>query len=566
MKLTDRWKLLTRAFNPKAQSYDAARPSIQRRFPYNAVAVDSHIDVSGADRERLMKLSRWLYNNAPFLRGLVNEKARYSVGSGIRPQARSGDEAWDLAAETFFEQWSRVADLQGRYTWREMQRIASIAIDRDGEVFFRATAQTTGYPALQLILAHRIGDARSSIYEPSNPAAREGGQNIIDGVVVNPQLRPIFYRYLMGDGIDPSARFEDIPAQQLIHVGEASQGDELRYVTPLAPSINHLRDVGDAVGFEKMAIKISSYIALAIKSSNPQGADFFGEATHSVNSQDNSEVTVESLGNAGGAIPRLGMGEDLISWTSNRPSQNFREFCDVLLREVCLNLGVPWEFAARPAEAGGAALRAVLVRAQRTFEQRQALLIDRLCSRVWAHVITIGMQRGLIPQNDNWFKVEWQRPAAASVDYGREAAANLNDVRSGLRTYSEDYSERGLEWKDQLRQRATEAKFLAELAAEYQLHPDQIATFNPNPASNPVKETLDSYGVAVRAGVITPNIEDERAVREQMHLPQVPPQVEAEWADSPTRAPITLSGALQGDEQSNAAPNEDAPLTPNPEQ
>jgi capsid protein len=146
MKLTDRWKLLTRAFNPKAQSYDAARPSIQRRFPYNAVAVDSHIDVSGADRERLMKLSRWLYNNAPFLRGLVNEKARYSVGSGIRPQARSGDEAWDLAAETFFEQWSRVADLQGRYTWREMQRIASIAIDRDGEVFFRATAQTTGYP------------------------------------------------------------------------------------------------------------------------------------------------------------------------------------------------------------------------------------------------------------------------------------------------------------------------------------------------------------------------------------------------------------------------------------
>jgi lambda family phage portal protein len=482
MKLSDRWKLVTRAFNPKAQSYDAARPSIQRRFPYNATAVDSHIDVSGADRERLMKLSRWLYNNAPFLRGLVNEKARYSVGSGIRPQARSGDETWDAAAETFFEQWSRVADVQGRYTWREMQRIASIAIDRDGEVFFRATAQTTGYPALQLILAHRIGDARSSIYEPSNPAAREGGQNIIDGVVVNGQLRPIFYRHLLGDGVDPSATFEDIPAQQLIHVGEATQGDEVRYVTPLAPSINHLRDVGDAVSFEKMAIKISSYIALAIKSSNPQGADFFGEATQSVNATDNSEITVESLGNAGGAIPRLGMGEDLISWTSNRPSQNFREFCDVLLREVCLNLGVPWEFAARPAEAGGAALRAVLVRAQRTFEQRQALLIDRLCSRVWAHVITIGMQQGLIEQNDNWWKVEWQRPAAASVDYGREAAANLNDVRSGLRTYSEDYSERGLEWKDQLRQRATEAKYLADLSAEFGISADSIATFNPNPA------------------------------------------------------------------------------------
>lgn len=482
MKLADRFKLISKALGIKAQSYDAARPSIARRFPYNASAVDSHIDVSGADRERLMKLSRWLYNNAPFLRGLINEKARYAVGSGIRPQARSGDEAWDAAAEAYFEQWSRVADVQGRYTWREMQRIASVAIDRDGEVFFRPVTQATGYPALQLILAHRVGDARSQIYEPSNPASREGGQNVIDGVIVNGQLRPIFYRHLLGEGMDSAARFEDIPAQQMIHVGEASQGDELRYVTPLAPSINHLRDVSDAVSFEKMAIKISSYIALAIKSSNPQGADFFGESTAALNSDGSSEITVESLGNTGGAIPRLSMGEDLISWTSNRPSQNFREFCDILLREVCLNLGVPWEFAARPADAGGAALRAVLVRAQRTFEQRQALLIDRLCSRVWAHVITIGMQRGLIPQNENWWRVDWQRPAAASVDYGREAAANLNDVRAGLRTYAEDYSERGHEWKDQLRQRAVEAKYLADLAAEFGISPDSIATFSPNPA------------------------------------------------------------------------------------
>ena len=99
----------------------------------------------------------------------------------------------------------------------------------------------------------------------------------------------------------------------------------------------------------------------------------------------------------------------------------------------------------------------------------------------------------------------------------------------------------------ELRQRATEAKYLADLAAEFKLHPDQIATFNPNPASNPVKDTLDTYGVAVRAGVITPNVEDERAVREQMRLPQVPPQVEQEWVENPVRSPITLSSGLQAD-------------------
>ena len=484
MKLADRWKLVSKAFSPKAVSYDAARPSIQRRMPANARAVDSHIDVTGFDRERLMRLSRYLYNNVPLVRGMITEKARYVAGGGgIRPQARSGDEQWDAAAEAFFAQWSRVADIQGRYSWREMVRLASIAVDRDGEIFFRTAQQSTGYPALEMILAHRIADDPNVIYKP-NGIGRATGQRVIDGVVVNADMRPIFYRRVLGDDGDvpQSLDFEDIPATQMIHLGEASAGDELRFVTPMAPSINHLRDLQDAISFEKMALKINSYVALAIKSSNPQGADFFGESQSVANPDGTSEMTVESLGTTGGAIPRLGMGEDLVAWNSNRPSQNFREFCDLLLREVCLNIGVPWEFAARPADAGGAALRAVLVRAQRTFEQRQALLIDRLCSRVWAHVISLGMQRGLIPQNENWWRVEWQRPAAASVDYGREAQANLNDVRAGLRTYSEDYSERGIEWKDALRQRAVEAKYLADLSAEFGISADSIATFNPNPA------------------------------------------------------------------------------------
>jgi lambda family phage portal protein len=562
MRIDERWQLVKRAFSPSALSYDAARPSTQRRMPYNASAVDSHIDVSASDRERLMKLSRYLANNVPFVTGLLNEKARYSVGSGLRPQARSGAPEWDEAAESYFEQFSRVADIQGRFTWREIQRLSSIAIDRDGEVFVEMTQQSTGYPALRLILAHRIGDARSQIYAPSDPQAAEG-QNVIDGVVVNADLRPIFYRLLTGEGGDPATSYRDIPANTLAHIGEARQGDELRFVSPLAPAINHLRDLQDAISFEKMALKINSYVALAIKSQGGAGADFFGESSSVEGTT--ADVTVEALNNSGGAIPRLGMGDDLVAWSSDRPKQTFMDFCSMLLRDVCTGAGVPYEFIAKPSEAGGAALRAVLVRAQRTFEQRQALLIDRLCSRVWAHVITIGMQRNYIPQNENWWKVEWQRPAAASVDYGREAAANLNDVRAGLRTFAEDYAERGLEWKDSLRQRATEAKYITELASEYQLHPDQIATFNPNPASNPVKDALDTYGVAVRAGVLTPNVEDERAVREQMRLPQVPPQVEEAWQENPTRSPITLSSGLQESDQPPVDENGQA-LTPAPTQ
>jgi capsid protein len=147
MKLADRWKLVTKAFNPKAVSYDAARPSIQRRMPANARAVDSHIDVTGYDRERLMRLSRYLYNNVPLVRGMITEKARYVAGGGgIRPQARSGDDQWDAAAEAFFTQWSRVADIQGRYSWRKLCGLPPLPLTVTAKSFFAPQRRPLAIP------------------------------------------------------------------------------------------------------------------------------------------------------------------------------------------------------------------------------------------------------------------------------------------------------------------------------------------------------------------------------------------------------------------------------------
>jgi hypothetical protein len=45
----------------------------------------------------------------------------------------------------------------------------------------------------------------------------------------------------------------------------------------------------------------------------------------------------------------------------------------------------------------------------------------------------------------------------------------------------------------------------------------------------------------VRAGAITPTIEDERFFREQIGLPSLTPEARAQWDSQPTRAPITLA-------------------------
>lgn len=56
-----------------------------------------------------------------------------------------------------------------------------------------------------------------------------------------------------------------------------------------------------------------------------------------------------------------------------------------------------------------------------------------------------------------------------------------------------------------------------------------------------LKLLLDAYGVAVRAGVITPQREDEVEFRKLFNLPAMSPAVEADWNNTNgIRKPTTL--------------------------
>jgi hypothetical protein len=69
-----------------------------------------------------------------------------------------------------------------------------------------------------------------------------------------------------------------------------------------------------------------------------------------------------------------------------------------------------------------------------------------------------------------------------------------------------------------------------------------------------LKGVLDAYGVGVRAGVITPQTDDEVQMRVIMGLPVMSDAVAADWAESGgVRHPITLAinedgSLISGDE------------------
>jgi len=61
-----------------------------------------------------------------------------------------------------------------------------------------------------------------------------------------------------------------------------------------------------------------------------------------------------------------------------------------------------------------------------------------------------------------------------------------------------------------------------------------------------LKTLIDSYGVAVRAGVITPQVEDEKYMRKQFGLPVMSAATEADWGRTEgVRKPLTLKEGEQ---------------------
>jgi hypothetical protein len=69
-----------------------------------------------------------------------------------------------------------------------------------------------------------------------------------------------------------------------------------------------------------------------------------------------------------------------------------------------------------------------------------------------------------------------------------------------------------------------------------------------------LKSLIDAYGVGVRAGVITPQTDDEKEIRAKFGLPDMSAAVIADWAESGgVRHPITLAigedgSLISGDE------------------
>lgn len=226
-------------------------------------------------------------------------------------------------------------------------------------------------------------------------------------------------------------------------------------------------DEMELLALEKHAVKDNADVARILKTARGE-IDETGDFSIGTASQPQGSDAAQLQKIIGGKLVALKPDESLDSFQSNRPSPTFTGFLQHLRRDSALGV-LPYEFAADSSSIGGASVRLVVAKADRRFSYRQLILITRLIEPVWAYVIADAIARGEIPAQPQWWRISCTTPRRVTVDAGHEAQQNRADVEMGLKTLAQSFGELGLDFEEEMRVRARNAKFLVDLAAEFQI-------------------------------------------------------------------------------------------------
>jgi lambda family phage portal protein len=447
--------------------FDSALDSAKRGISRNISGAE---DTAGtAERYKLIRAARDLADNFPPVRSLLLKFSTY-VSGRLAYQARTGDKDVDEQVERYWRNWCKSCDFLRRHDFVTLLQLSVMAILRDGDCGF-IIVRDKGELKLQSVEADRIGSPYNRLID---------SDVYIGGIMLDEYGRPdkfqIFVRTISNQYIEPT----DIPAAEFIHLFDATRLDEYRGRSAFATALNAARDLQEALKAEIQAIKYASYQTGVIVTENgsADAADYFAT------SNQNDLGQTEKLSNIDpGAINYLSPGEKMEMFKSDRPGGAFGEFVRLVQSHICMSVGLPYGFAF-DADKSGPMARMEAAMAERTFARWRRLLESQFLERIKNIVLLDAQSRGLLPESEYLLDGRWCWPAKVSIDYGREANADIALWKAGLKTAGQIYSEMGEDYEEAFRARAKEAAMIVDLADEMDIPPQYISDSVPLPKSN----------------------------------------------------------------------------------
>ena len=475
----------SKKFNRSADTGGQNRPWLPTRLK------DVDKLIPKMDRNTLVGVSRHLVENWAPARAVARQIPMYSVGKAYVPSLETEDQDVKTEVEsTIRTQFVKMADIQGRDLATVFYHIAHLVI-RDGEAYYLLTERETGFPAIQVIPCHRIGQ-RSWDSE----IIKEGpytGLEMNDGIIRNGYGVTVAYRVLGETKEDD----RDISARSLKQVYDSDYPEGRRGYPAGAHGLNCGRDALQAHEWERLNMLARS--SRTMIEWNETGAANNSAATHfdsgcETSCDTDGGLTSKPLEGGTWTHFRAASGSKLQAVLHETPGDVWESFQDRLVWKYCA--GVPWPTSFVKGDygkGGGTAERRDIMQARQTIEDMQGM-IDRAAENILGYAYKKLVKMGRLPDSVDWWRWTFSHPAKITIDDGRTSKAQIELWRAGIVSDDDMLTDLGKDpaeyWSDKFNKAADkELAFLAvQKAKGVELDPRYKGMFTPNEMNNEPEE------------------------------------------------------------------------------
>jgi lambda family phage portal protein len=421
----------------------------------------------------------WYARNNPWVASAVQGLVANAVGAGIKPRSLHPDSAVRERLHDLWRRWTDRADSSGLTDFYGLQALALRAMVESGECFARLRFSETGngLPPLAIDLLDREQVPTDLHREVS------GGARVRAGIEFDAAGRRTAYhcyRNRPGDALAPMALDTvRVPADDMAHLFQPLAAGQLRGITWLAPILLRLHELDQYEDAALVKAKVAALFTGFIR--DPDGTVAGLNNGTAVNG-------VLNVGMEPGSLIPLPPGAD-VQFSDPADPGDYGAFVKNHIRAIASGLGVPYELVSGDLEGVTySSIRAGLVEFRRRIEQLQhAVLVFQFCRPVWERFVRLAVLAGAIDARGfdrdpaPWLAVEWLPPKWEWVDPLKDARAEIEQIRAGLKSRGQSIAERGYDAE------AVDAAIAADRTRE-----DRLGLAFDSAVQEPAKEEADA--------------------------------------------------------------------------
>ncbi len=410
----------------------------------------------------------------------VKTLVTYSIGTGIVPSSRATAKDRRRRINKAFRRWRRRCDVDGRYDYFGLQRLAARTVFECGECL-----------VLRVWNRDQRGRARMQIrvIEPDHLDATKTGQRngentILDGIEFDANgVRVAYWIYPDHPG-DLTASLKGLrssvrhPAADVIHLYEKDRPSQQRGVPRGVSAFMRVRDLGDYETAELMRKKIESCYAAFIEGGSASNA--------LMNSSQQGKGGRQTEKLQPGMIKYMNTGEKV---TFGQPSAigGYADYRVGHLQSIAAGYGVMYEHVSGDlSRVNFASFKAGMITFRQDIEDfRWLTFIPTFCEGTYAWFVEALWQLGQVDATEDDDEADWVAPQYESIDRLKDAQADHQELRDGTVDLFEVLARKGLDPEEHIEKLA----MIAKLLDAHKLTLDSDPRRGPAGARPPAKET-----------------------------------------------------------------------------